>query len=90
MEQDKNLHASIPAALLAEAERIAAASHVSMDELMHEAVQSIVEERSWREVFEFGKKQASKLGYTEEDVERLVHEFREGDRAGKYHDSDPQ
>jgi metal-responsive CopG/Arc/MetJ family transcriptional regulator len=86
MEQEKNLHASIPAALLAEAEKIAAARHVSIDELMQEAVQSFVDERSWREVFAFGKKQAHKLGYKEEDVERLIHEFREEDRAGKYHD----
>ncbi len=41
---------------------------------MLEAVQSLVEERSW-------------LGYKEEDVDRLIHEFREEDRAGKFHDS---
>ena len=87
METEKNLHASIPPALLAEAEKIAAARHVSMDEFMLEAVQSFVEERSWKEVFAFGKQQAHKLGYKEEDVDRLIHEFREEDRAGKYQDS---
>jgi len=87
METEKNLHASIPPALLAEAEKIAAARHVSMDEFMLEAVQSFVEERSWKEVFAFGKQQAHKLGYKEEDVDRLIHEFREEDRAGKFHDS---
>ena len=46
METEKNLQASIPPALLAEAEKIAAARHVSMDELMQQAVQSFVEERS--------------------------------------------
>ena len=89
-EQGKNLHANIPAALLAEAEKIAAARHVSMDELMQEAVQSFVEERDWREVFTFGKQQARKLGCKEEEVDRLIHEFREEDRAGKYHDSGRQ
>lgn len=87
METEKNLHASIPPALLAEAEKIAAARHISLDELMQQAVQSFVEERSWKEVFAFGKQQAHKLGYKEEDVDRLIHEFREEDRAGKYHDS---
>jgi hypothetical protein len=58
-----------------------------MDEFMLEAVQSFVEERSWKEVFAFGKQQAHKLGYKEEDVDRLIHEFREEDRAGKFHDS---
>jgi hypothetical protein len=87
VETEKNLHASIPPALLAEAEKIAAARHVSMDELMKQAVQSFVEERSWKEAFAFGKQQAQRLGYKEEDVDRLIHEFREEDRAGKFHDS---
>ena len=90
MEQEKNLHASIPPALLAKAEKIAAARPVSMDELMREAIQIFVEERSWREAFAFGKQQARRLGYKEEDVDRLIHEFREEERAGKYHDSSRQ
>jgi hypothetical protein len=57
---------------------------------MQEALQSFVEERSWREVFAFGKQQARKIGYKEEDVDRIIHEFREEDRAGKYHDSGRQ
>jgi len=84
MATEKNLHASITPALLAEAEKIAAARRVSMDELMQEAVKSLIEERSWKEVFAFGKQQANKLGYKEEDVDRLIHEFRDEDRAGKY------
>lgn len=90
METEKNLHASIPPALLAEAEKIAAARHLSMDELVQEAVTSIIEERHWEDVFAYGKQQAQKLGYKEEDVERLIHEFREEDRAAKYHDSGRQ
>lgn len=87
METEKNLHASIPPALLAEAEKTAAARHVSIDELMQEAVTSIIKECRWKDVFAYGKQQAQKLGYKEEDVDRLIHEFREEDRAGKYHDS---
>ena len=87
MEQEKDLHASVPSALLAEAERFAAAQHVSMDEFMRAAVKRYVDERGWQELYAYGEEQACKLGIKEEDVDRIIREFREEDRAGKYYDS---
>jgi metal-responsive CopG/Arc/MetJ family transcriptional regulator len=78
METEKNL--------LAQAETIAAAQHVSMDELIQDAVRRYVDERGWQELYAYGEEQARKLGIKEEDVDRIIHEFREEDRAGKYRD----
>jgi hypothetical protein len=39
MEPDKNLHAKIPPALLAEAEKAASADHISVDELVRDAME---------------------------------------------------
>jgi hypothetical protein len=81
MEQQKNLHASIPAALPSEAEQAANDDHISADDLVREALERSAIERRREEVFAYGKQQARKLGVTEEDVERIVHEFREENRS---------
>lgn len=80
MEPEKNLHASIPPALLAEMQRTAQAEHITLDELMREAVKRYIEERSWNAVYAYGQDNARKLGLKEEDVERVIHEFREEER----------
>ncbi len=87
-ENGKNLHASIPHAVLAEAEKFAAAQHVSMDEFTHTAMKHYMEELGWKEFYAYGRQQARNLGIKQEDVERIVHEYREEERAGKYADLD--
>jgi predicted CopG family antitoxin len=82
MEPDKNLHAAIPPALLSEAERVAQAEHLTVDELVREALERRLRERRRQNLRAYGEAQARKLGITtEEDVERVVHEFREEERA---------
>lgn len=44
MQPEKNLHASVSLALLSEVERMAAAKHVTVDELLQDAVGRIVGE----------------------------------------------
>ncbi len=39
MEAEKNLHASIPTALLTEAEQAASADHITVDELVRDAME---------------------------------------------------
>jgi hypothetical protein len=82
MEPEKNLHASIPAALLTEAEQAANDDHISVDDLVRTALERSLIERRREEVFAYGKQQARKLGIKEEDVERIVHEFREENLSG--------
>ncbi len=80
MEQEKNLHARIPTALLIEAEKIAAAQQVSMDDLTQAAMSRYLDELSWKKLYAYGEGQARELGIKEEDVDRIIHEFRNEER----------
>lgn len=80
VEPEKNLHASIPAALLAEAEQAANADRISVDELVRDAVERRLKNRRRQNLYVYGELQARKLDIQEEDVDRIIHEFREEDR----------
>lgn len=83
MKLDHNLHASIPPTLLAEAERLAAEKHVTLDELMQNALIRYLDDSKWRDLYAYGEEQARKHGVSEADVERIVHEFREEQQERK-------
>ncbi len=78
-ELEKNLHAKIPAALLAEVEQAASADHISVDELVCDAVERRIRERRRQNLYAYGQQQAGRLGIQEKDVDRIIHEFREGE-----------
>jgi hypothetical protein len=80
MEPDKNLHAKIPPALLAEAEKAASADHISVDELVRDAMERRLSARRRHSLYTYGEEQARKLGVGEEDVDRIIHEFRQEER----------
>ena len=80
MEPEKNLHATIPPALLAEAEQVASADRISVDELVRDAMERRLRERKRQKLYAYGEQQARKLGIKEEDVDRIIHEFREEER----------
>jgi len=80
MEPEKNLHATLPAALLAEAEKAAAAERITMDELMQQAVERLLRDRRRQALYAYGEQQARKLGINEEDVDRTIHEYRQEQR----------
>ena len=80
MEPDKNLHAKIPPALLAEVEQAASADHISIDELVRDAMERRLNERRRQSLYTYGEEQARKLGVREEDVDRIIHEFRQEQR----------
>ena len=80
MEPQKNLHATIPPTLLAEAERAAYDDHISVDELVRDAVERRLRERRRRSLYAYGEQQARKLGVQEENVDRVIHEFRQEER----------
>ena len=77
MAQEKNLQASIPAALLSEAERAASAVHVSVDEWVRDALERRLREERRQRIYAYGKQQVKTLGMQEQDVERIIHEFRQ-------------
>ena len=80
MEPDKTLHAKIPPALLAEVEKAASADHISVDELVRDAMERRLSARRRHSLYTYGEEQARKLGVGEEDVDRIIHEFRQEER----------
>lgn len=83
MAQTKNLHICIPDAVITEAEKMAAAEHITLDEFTHTAIKRYLDELGWKEFYAYGHQQARKIGIDEEDVERVIHEFRQEEREGK-------
>ena len=69
-----NLHVSDE--LLAELRTKAAAEGKSVDELAEEALRLGLQDRAWQELLGYGRETGRASGYTEEDVSRLVKEWR--------------
>jgi hypothetical protein len=80
MEPEKNLHASIPLALLMETENAALAEHITVDEFVRDAMERRLRERRRQKLYAYGEGQARKLGIKEDDVDRIIHEYREEER----------
>ncbi len=78
MRTTKILSLSLPPELLREAERIAKIEGRTKSELFREALRRYIQDRKWRELQEYGMRQAQKLGIKETDVERLIDEYRKG------------
>jgi metal-responsive CopG/Arc/MetJ family transcriptional regulator len=76
VEAEKNLHATIPAALLAKMEDVAHAERISVDELVRDAVQRRLDTHEWHELLAFGEKHAQSRGLTEADVAEAIAEAR--------------
>lgn len=74
------INVSLPASLLKAADDQAKSEYRSRSELFREAIRSyILKRQTWHEIFAYGRKQAKKLGIkSEEDVYRLVEEYRQG------------
>jgi metal-responsive CopG/Arc/MetJ family transcriptional regulator len=45
-------------------------------EIVRDAVERYISDDRWQRVLAYGKRQAQRLGYTEDEVERLIHECR--------------
>ncbi len=82
METEKNLQATIPAALMARVENAARAEHITVDELVRDAVQRRLSTHEWRETLAFGERHAKSLGLTEADVAEAIADVRRGERGG--------
>jgi hypothetical protein len=74
-----NLHVSEE--LLAELRTKAEAEGKSVDELAEEALRRGLEDRAWQELLAYGRESARGSGYTDEDVPRLVKEWRREQRS---------
>ena len=73
---EKNLQAAIPPALLAQVERAAEAEHITVDELVQEAVESRLNRKEWQEVLLFGERHAQARHLTESDLQEAIAAVR--------------
>jgi CopG family transcriptional regulator / antitoxin EndoAI len=67
---------SILPELLRETEKVAKEENRTRSELIREALRRYIAAREWRRLQRYGIKKAKKLRLKEEDVERLVDEYR--------------
>jgi metal-responsive CopG/Arc/MetJ family transcriptional regulator len=81
MRATKALSIKIPPTLLEETERIARRQRRSTSALVREALERYVWDRNWQQMRRYGRAKVKKLGLTEADVERLIHESRRERRA---------
>jgi hypothetical protein len=66
----------LPEDLQLELEKTARAQGRPVGEVLSEAVSAYLNERSWQNLVESGRKRAQDLALTEEDVPRLIAESR--------------
>jgi hypothetical protein len=76
MEPEKNLHASVPPALLSQAEKVARAENITLDELVRDAMERRVNRRELEEVFAFGQRHARERGVKPGDVAKAIADVR--------------
>jgi metal-responsive CopG/Arc/MetJ family transcriptional regulator len=67
---------SLPDELLAGIRSAADAERRSVDDVVADAVQRYLEDRSWTKLFEYGAARANALGLRESDVDQLIAESR--------------
>ncbi len=94
MEPEKNVHVNLPQPLVAQMEETAEARHITLDELVQQAVQRYMEDRSWTKLYanaeaytlqRLRREGESKRGGMSDDeaqeyVDRIIHEFRDEER----------
>lgn len=80
MEPEKNLHAKIPPALLTEIEKAASAEHITLDELVRDAMERRLNKRELDDVFAFGKRHARERGLKPGDVAGAIADVRSEDQ----------
>ncbi len=76
METEKNLHASVPPALLTRAQEAAQDDDTTLDELVQTALELRLQARRREKLYAYGEGQARSVGLREEDVPRILEEWR--------------
>ena len=79
MATQNNVHVSDE--LLAELQSKALAAGKTVADLAEEALRKGLEEQSWQDLLAYGRERGRASGYTEEDVPRVVKEWRSEQRG---------
>ena len=64
-------------ALMAQLEEVARRQERPVSQVITDAIDRYIDKQEWERLHAYGKAQAQKLGYTEDDVERLIAEVRQ-------------
>ena len=84
MKTMKTLSVTIPPEMLDKAERLAKKEHRTMSELVREALRQYERNQIWEEIGAYGRRSAARAGIrTEEDVVKMIHEFRRERRKAR-------
>lgn len=78
--QTRTFNISLPTDLVKKVDMVAKKEYRNRSELIREALRIYLKNmQEWEDIFEYGKKQGKKIGIkSEEDVNRIVYEFRHG------------
>ena len=84
MKSEANTPDLVPPDLVPEIQAVAQAEHRSPGELIRDAFNRYKrDEQVWQDLLAYGKERAHALGLTEEDVPRLIAEYRQEHRQGR-------
>jgi metal-responsive CopG/Arc/MetJ family transcriptional regulator len=81
MRTTENLSITFPTDMLKRAKKLAARENRTMSELIREAFREYERKRRWDEINAYGRAKAAEFGITEEDIPRIVKEWRKEQTA---------
>ncbi|MBE0478767.1 ribbon-helix-helix protein, CopG family [Candidatus Aerophobetes bacterium] len=67
---------SLPPEMVEQIEKLAKEENMTKSELFREALREYLRGKRWEKIREYGARKAAKLGIKEDDVERLIDEYR--------------
>ena len=81
--QTQTVNIVLPKQLIKKADKVAKEEYKNRSELMREALRVYLKRKEdWEDIFAYGKSVGKKMGIkSEEDVNRIVHEYRHGKKA---------
>lgn len=75
LKATKSFPLSLTPEILSQIEKLAKKEGKTKTDILREAVNRYLEEKRWKEIREYGARQAAKLGIKEKDIERLREEY---------------
>jgi len=85
MEEEQTITLSLPSRMIREIDRLAKEERATRDEILKSALSQYFRSHEvWKQIFGRGEKWAKELGIkNEEDVDKLIHEFRKEQATAK-------
>ena len=81
MAKTKSFALNLAPEILSQVEELARKDNRTKTDILREAIKHYIEERKWKELREYGARQAAKLGIKEKDVEGLIEDYRAEEKS---------